>query len=209
MFWFFGYAGIEFILPKLVHCLDHCICGCGAPHVKVGSTLSGFLDMRKLSSSCQSWYFFWVFGYEDADLILLCCYVVSEFWIRRCRAHPAKVGTLSGFLDTRMKSSSCRSSYIVRVLDTKMQSSSCQSWYFVWVFGYENEELIMSEFVHCQGVWILRCRAHPAKVGTLFGFLYMRMQTTSCQSWCFFWVFRYEEAERILPKLVLCLVFWI
>ena len=71
-----------------------------------------------------------------------------------------------------------------------MQSSHCQSWCFVWVFGYENEELIMSEFVHCQGFWILRCRAHPAKVGTLS-------------------VFLYDDVESILPKLLLCHGFWI
>ena len=101
----------------------------------------------------------------------------------------AKVGTLSGFLDM------------------KMQSSSCQSWYFVWVFGYENEELILPKLVLCLEFWIRRCRAHLAKVGTLSGCLDMEMQSSSCQSWYFVWGFGYEDAELILPKLILCLVF--
>ena len=39
------------------------------------------------SSSCQNWYFVWVFGYEDEEYLL-------GFWIRGCIAHPANVGTL-------------------------------------------------------------------------------------------------------------------
>ena len=51
--------------------------------------------------------------------------------MRGCRVDPAKVGTLSGFLDN------------------KMQSSSCQSWYFVWDFGYEDTKLIVTNLVLC------------------------------------------------------------
>ena len=40
------------------------------------------------SSSCQNWYFVWVFGYEDEEYLL-------GFWIRGCIAHLANVGTLS------------------------------------------------------------------------------------------------------------------
>ena len=124
-----------------------------------------------------------------------------------------------------MQSLSCQSWYFIYM---KMQSSSCQSWYFVWVFGYENEELILPKLVLCLEFWIRRCRAHLAKVGTLSGFLEMRMQRASCQSWSlngflilgcrahtanvgwyFFCVFLYEDAEVILPKLVLCLGVWI
>ena len=47
-----------------------------------------------------------------------------------------------------------------------------------------------------------RCRAHPAKVGSLSGVLDMRMQN-------FLGVFGYEDAELILPKLELSLCFWI
>ena len=117
-----------------------------------------------------------------------------DFWIRGCRAprakvstfgyvnekdHPAKVGTLSifldtrmqigtlfGFLDIRMQRSSCQSLYFVRVLDMQIQSSSCQSCSFVCFF-------------------------------------YIMMQSSSCQTWSF--VFLYHDAELILPNLDLCL----
>ena len=45
----------------------------------------------------------------------------------------AKVGTLSRFLDTKMK------------------SSSGQYWYFVCVFGYEDAELMLPKLVLCVG----------------------------------------------------------
>ena len=110
------------------------------------------------SSSCQSWYFDWVFGYDDEQLIL-----------------PMMV-------------------------------------YFVWVFGSENEELILIKLVLCLSFCIRRCSAHPAKVGTfrvhpakvdtLSRILEMIIQSSGFQIWYFIWVFGYEEAEFILPKLV-------
>ena len=43
------------------------------------------------SSSYQSWYFFWVFGYEYTELILPNLILCLCFWIRQYRAHPGKV----------------------------------------------------------------------------------------------------------------------
>ena len=106
--------------------------------------------MRLQSSNCQRWYFVWVFGYENEELIMPKLVLCLGFWIRRCRAHPAKVGTLSGFLDMRM------------------QRASCQSWYFVRVFGYKDSELTHpAKVCLCMGFLTLGCRAHPAKVHTL------------------------------------------
>ena len=63
----------------------------------------------------------------------------------------------------------------------RKQSSSCQSWYFVWVFGYENEELILPKLVFCP-------------------FLELRMLRSSYQSWYFVMVFGNENEELILAK---------
>ena len=46
------------------------------------STFSGFLDMKLQSSSCESWYFVWIFGYEDAEFILPKFTMSGVFWIR-------------------------------------------------------------------------------------------------------------------------------
>ena len=106
------------------------------------------------SSSCQSWYFVWVFGYEDAEFILPKLEVCLGILTRACSAHPAKNGTLSGLLDMRMQSSSCQICNLSGFLSMRMQSSFCQSWYFVWVFGYEDAELILPKLVLCLGFWI-------------------------------------------------------
>ena len=79
------------------------------------------------SSSCQSWYFVWVFGYENEEFILPKVVLCLDFGIRRCRAHLAKVGTLSGILDMRMQSSS-------------------------WIFVYEDPELIQLMLELCLGI---------------------------------------------------------
>ena len=85
-------------MPKLVLCLSFWIRGCRANPVK-DCTLSGFLDMMMPSSSCLSWYFVWGFGYEDVEFIMSKLVPFLGFWIRRCREHPDKVGTLSRFLN--------------------------------------------------------------------------------------------------------------
>ena len=88
----------EHALSNLVLCLGFWIRGCRAHPTNVGwyfVWVFGYEDAdfyfvwilyTKMSSSCQSWYFLWVFGYEEG------------------RKHPAKVDTLSGFLDTRIQS---------------------------------------------------------------------------------------------------------
>ena len=80
----------------------------------------------------------------------------------------------------------------------RMQSSSCQSWIFVWVFGYEDVELISTKLVIFLGFWLQGYRANPVKVGTLSGFLDMRMQSSA-------WILGYEDPELILLMLELCL----
>ena len=65
------------------------------------------------ATTYQSLYFHRIFGYDDAAHILPKLVLLFEFLDRRCRAHPAKVGILSRFLDMTM------------------QRISCQSWYFV------------------------------------------------------------------------------
>ena len=91
--------------------------------------------MRMQNSSC-SWY------------LVLC------FFICGCRVHSAKVGTLSGSLDMRMRSSTCHS-----------------WWYFVWIFGYEDAELLLRKYVLCLDFCI---NIDPP------GVLDMRMQSSSC-----------------------------
>ena len=59
--------------------------------------------MRMQSSSCQSWCFVWVFGYEEAEVILPKLVLCLGFWIYRYGAPHTKVGTFSGFLDTKMQ----------------------------------------------------------------------------------------------------------
>ena len=51
----------------------------------------------------------------------------SSLWQSCCRASPAKVGTLSGFLEKSFKVGT-----LSGFLD---KSFTCQSWYFVGVFG--------------------------------------------------------------------------
>ena len=112
-------------------------------------TLSGFLDMRIQSASCQSWYFVWDFGYEDTELLL-------DFWIQRSRAHPANVGTLSrnfGYEDG-CKANPAKVGTLSGFLDTKIKSSSCQSGYFIWDFGYDDAESTLTKLVLCHGFWI-------------------------------------------------------
>ena len=110
--------------------------------------------MTMQRTSCESWYFVRVFGYKDTELIMPKLVLCIGFWIRGCRAHPAKVGTLPGFLDT------------------KMHSLSCQSWYFFWGFGYDGAELILSKLVHCLSFWIKGCRAHPTTFGWYFVWIF-------------------------------------
>ena len=102
------------------------------------------------SYSCQSWYFVWVFRYENEEIILpnlvlylgfgyedaesnnLPKFILSQdFWIRRCSTHPAKVGTLFEFLDRRCRAHPAKVGILSRFLDMMMQRISCQSWYFV------------------------------------------------------------------------------
>ena len=97
------------------------------------------------SSSCQSWYFVWVFEYEDAELIVPKLVLCLGFWIRGCRAHPAKVGTLSGVLEDaefilsklvpflgfwiqRCRAHPDNVGTLCGFLDMRMQSLYCQSW---------------------------------------------------------------------------------
>ena len=86
-----------------------------------------------------------------------------------------------------------------------MQSSSCQNLYFVWVFGFEDIELILQKLVLCLGFWIRGCRTHPANVGWCFVWVFGYEDADLY----FVWIFGYEDVDLILPKLVLCLCFWI
>ena len=103
--------------------------------------------------------------------------ISSGFWIRGCRAHPAKVGTLfCVFLIRGCRVHFAKVGTLSGSLDMRMRSSTCQSWwYFVWVFGYEDGELLLRKYV----------------LFYLFLYIYMRMQRSS-------WSFGYEEAELLL-----------
>ena len=96
----------------------------------------------------------WVFGFKDAELNLPKLLLFRVFGYEDAELILPKLVICLGFLDKRMQSSS-------------------------WL-------------VLCLDFWIRRCRAHPAKVVRYF-----------------VWDFGYEDAELILPKLVLCLGFLI
>ena len=97
----------------------------------------------------------------------------------------------------RMQSSFAKVGTLSRFLDTKMKSSSGQYWYFVCVFGYEDAELILPKFVFCLDFFVYEdAEKNLAKIGIYF-------------VWVYVWVFGYEEAHLILTKLELFLGFGI
>ena len=78
--WVFGYENAEFILSNMILC---CVFGCEDAELILpklvlrlvfgyedAGAFPGFLDTRMKSSSYQSWYFAWVFGFEYTELIL-------------------------------------------------------------------------------------------------------------------------------------------
>ena len=67
----------------------------------------------------------------------------------------------------------------------------------------------MPKLVLCLGFWICRYGAPHTKVATFSGFLDTKMQISSCYVVTLSLNFGYEDAELILPKLVLCLGSWI
>ena len=54
----------------------------------------------------------------------------------------------------RMQSSFAKVGTLSRFLDTKLKSSSSQYWYFDCVFGYEVAELMLPKLVLCLGFLI-------------------------------------------------------
>ena len=98
----------------------------------------------------------------------------------------------------RMQSSFAKVGTLSRFLDTKMKSSSGQYWYFVCVFGYEDAELILPKFVFCLDFFVYE----DAKlIKPKLVYIYF--------VWVYVWGFGYKEAHLILTKLELFLGFGI